>query len=184
MPSKNNLKRCVSATKKKSANSQKSDPQEGCCAEKPWSDEGSQVPTETAASPAEAAGEEQAAEKESAEIVAALAKTAGSSGFFGRKNKSRLPRPRVRLAEAMRARGLDEHFIARVVLMFFRARVSQKKFDKLFVDMVEKVIRVLEPPRPSDRSAAEAPTPVQLIHYVDRPDRENPSDYISDPTES
>lgn len=90
----------------------------------------------------------------------------------------------MRLAEAMRARGLDEHLVARVMAMFIRARLKQKKFDKLVVDMVEKVIRVLEPSRPADRGASETTTPVQLIHYVDRPERDNPADEIPGPFES
>jgi hypothetical protein len=142
-----------------------------------------QVSLEPATSSAQAAGGAQAA-KEAAAIVTVLSKTADSSVSFTHKTKPRQPRPWMRLAEAMRARRLDEHLVARVAGMFIRARVSQKKYDNLLVDMVEKVIRVLEPPRPADRIASEPPTPVQLIHYVDRTDRENPSDVNLDPIES
>ncbi|HYL46574.1 MAG TPA: hypothetical protein VEU52_06085 [Candidatus Limnocylindrales bacterium] len=180
MPSKNNLKRSVSAAEKKNAGSQKSEAEEPRCDGKPGSAERDPLRQEPASGSDQEAGEVQA--KDESRAIVALAKTTRNSGSFPRK--PRAPLPRMRLAEAMRSRGLDEHFIARVALMFIRARVAQKKFDKLLVDMVEKVIRVLEPPRPADRTAAEPPAQVQLIHYVDRPDRENHSDDIPDPSES
>jgi hypothetical protein len=183
MSSKENLKRCGSTAEKKNAGSKKSKPQAECCVEKPGSDEAKPVHLEPATTPVQTAGKAQAAEDVAA-IVTALSQIAGSSGSFPRKTKPRQPRPRMRLAEAMRARGLDEHLVARVAGMFIRARVSQKKYDKLLVDVVEDVIRVLEPPRPADRIAAEPPAPVQLIHYVDRPEHENPSDESSEPFES
>jgi hypothetical protein len=183
MSSKENLKRCGSTAEKENVGSKKSKPQEECCAEKPGSDEAKPVQLEPAATPVQAAGEAQAAE-DAAAIVSALSKMAGSSGSFPRKTNPRQPRPRMRLAEAFRARGPDEHLVVRVAGMFIRARVCQKKYDNLLVDMVEKVIRVLEPLRPADRIAAESPTPVQLIHYVDRPEREKPSDEIPDTFES
>jgi hypothetical protein len=163
MSSKENLKRCGSTVEKKKAGSKQSKPQEECCVEKAGSDEAKPVQLEPTTTPVQAAGEAQAAEDATA-IVTALSKMSGSSGAFPRQTKPRQPRPRMRLAEAMRARGLDEHLVLRVAGMFIRARVSQKKYDKLLVDMVEKVIRVLEPPRPADRIAAEPPTPVQSIH--------------------
>lgn len=149
---------------------------------KPGSTDKEQVQLGQKSGPDLAAGEPQVAAKEAAALITALARTTDNSGSFPRKARQR--RPRMRLAEAMRARGLDEHLVARVMAMFIRARLKQKKFDKLVVDMVEKVIRVLEPSRPADRGASETTTPVQLIHYVDRPERDNPADEIPGPFES
>ncbi|MGB0036502.1 MAG: hypothetical protein WBP79_13615 [Candidatus Acidiferrales bacterium] len=43
--------------------------------------------------------------------------------------------------------------------------------EKLLVDVLDKCSKLIEPPRPGDRSAADAPVTVQLIHYLDRPAR-------------
>lgn len=184
MSSKENSKRSVSTGERKSAGSKKSGRKEDLCGEKPSSCEQEQVQLEPASGRSLTAGEPQIARDEAAATITAHAGTTDNSGSFFRKARQRRPRPRMRLAEAMRARGLDEHRIARVIALFIRARVSQKKYDKLLVDMVEKVIRVLDPPRPPDRSAGEQTTPVQLIHYVDRPVRDNPGDETPGPSQS
>jgi hypothetical protein len=97
MPSKNNLKRSVSAGGPKGAASKKSKPHEECCAGNPGPDSGVQVQVEPAVSPCQTGGESQAAEKEAAEIVTALANLAGSCRSFASKTKARTPVQKFRL---------------------------------------------------------------------------------------
>jgi len=97
----------------------------------------------------------------------------------GRPSRKRLAeKKRVRLAEAFRARGLDEHEVADKYAVAL-ARLSGDKMggeevgvDKALLDTLKVVTNVLEPQRPArERGTAEAPAVVKLIHRVPRPER-------------
>lgn len=88
------------------------------------------------------------------------------------------PKKRVRLDEAFRARGLDEHEVADKYVVALR-KLSRKKrqegeggVEKLLLDTLKECSRILEPPRPaSERASSDAPAVVKLIHRVPRPSR-------------
>jgi hypothetical protein len=87
---------------------------------------------------------------------------------------ARGPRPRVRLGDAMREKGLDEIAAARVMARFIREVSNKKPKDKLLLEALKEVFRVLEPVRTGDRAAPDAPVPVQLVHFVARPRESKP----------
>jgi hypothetical protein len=83
----------------------------------------------------------------------------------------------VRLGEAMRKYGLDEHTIAETyagVVQTLRSKNEGDGIEKLLVDVLKECTRVLEPPAKStDRSGGDTLVQVQLIHNVPRPERKN-----------
>jgi len=86
-------------------------------------------------------------------------------------------RPRVRLGEALRQKGLDEHTIAEAyckVVGTLTGRSGQGQ-EKVLVDVLDKCARVLEPVRPGERTDGGARVVVQLVHDVPRPAYEMPA---------
>jgi hypothetical protein len=85
------------------------------------------------------------------------------------------PRHKIlKLEEALREEGIDESRIAQgYASVHEKLSKSEDKGDlKLFVDVLEKNSRILEPPRPPDRgSASDGPVTVILKHNVPRPAR-------------
>jgi hypothetical protein len=81
--------------------------------------------------------------------------------------------PPVHLGDALRAAGLDERNVAKRY-----ANALEKLEDspengavKLSVDILDKVTRWLEPPRPASGAPGDAPMTVNLIHFASRPSR-------------
>jgi hypothetical protein len=80
----------------------------------------------------------------------------------------------LKLEEALREEGIDESKIAQgYASVHQKLSKSTDKGDlKLFVDVLEKNSRILEPPRPLERgSASDGPVTVILKHSVPRPAR-------------
>jgi hypothetical protein len=79
----------------------------------------------------------------------------------------------VKLAEALREKGIDERTIAESYAnLHGKLGRSEDKGDlKLLVEVLEKNARTLEPPRPPDRSGSDGPVTVILQHCVPRPQR-------------
>jgi hypothetical protein len=76
----------------------------------------------------------------------------------------------------MRASGLDEHKVAHEMIRTIDRLSGKEGEEKLLLDALKESCRVLEPPRPADRSASapnaqDAPVNILLIHHVDRPVR-------------
>jgi hypothetical protein len=84
----------------------------------------------------------------------------------------------VRLAEAMRNTGLDEHAVAAGyadVLAKLQQGDVNDTVEKSLLDVLKECARILDPPRPADRAASiDVNTVVQLVHKVDRPTRPLP----------
>ncbi|MGH9758377.1 MAG: hypothetical protein ACRD4M_11625 [Candidatus Acidiferrales bacterium] len=85
-------------------------------------------------------------------------------------------RPRMELADALRAQGLDEHRLAELYLHAFNKleRTSSRDADpKRTLDNLKEFGRVLEPKRANDRAGERggAQVLVQLVHQVARPER-------------
>lgn len=82
-----------------------------------------------------------------------------------------LPRPRIRLRNALRAVGLDEWQIAWIL----RGKVEQLKEckssseNKLLLDYMKEAIRHLDPAAAAANTSPDAQT-VELVHHVARPD--------------
>lgn len=85
-------------------------------------------------------------------------------------------RPRARLCDAMRIKGMDEYRVAGLYVCLTEAlRTGDKEHcanPKLMLDTLKECTRMLELSREVARPAAgSAPAPVQLMHYMLRPDR-------------
>jgi hypothetical protein len=98
------------------------------------------------------------------------------------QNEARSPlkklrgRKRMRLGDAMRKAGLDEHTVAEtyvdVVQKLRRNHEPNGSLEKVLADVLKECSRVLEAPRPSNLSGSgDAPTPIHLVHKVPRPER-------------
>jgi hypothetical protein len=90
------------------------------------------------------------------------------------------PRERVRIGQAMRERGLDEHLIAEMFAAVVGKLHENSSSDsgsvqKLLVDVLKECSRHLDPPREAGRESSEGPAAIILIHEVDRPVRELPA---------
>jgi hypothetical protein len=90
------------------------------------------------------------------------------------------PRERVRIGQAMRERGLDEHLIAEMFAAVVGKLHENNSSDsgsvqKLLVDVLKECSRHLDPPREAGRDTSEGPATIILIHEVDRPVRELPA---------
>ncbi len=90
--------------------------------------------------------------------------------------KKRRNRERMRLGDAMRNAGLDEHKVAEtyvdVVEKLRNTTEPNSNVEKVLANVLKECSRVLEPLRPSNLSgASDGPTPVHLIHKVLRPKR-------------
>jgi hypothetical protein len=116
------------------------------------------------------------------------AAAAPSQPTTSRKPGARRRKP-VRIGEALRQRGFDEHTIAdSYVDVAQRLKGKSDKtggVEKLLVDVLKECSRHLEPPRPPDRAGdrlgtANAPIHIHLIHSVTRPAR-TPSDEFRAP---
>jgi hypothetical protein len=87
------------------------------------------------------------------------------------------PLPRVRLAEAFRMAGLDEHKIANLYVFALGKLSGENESNegvaKLLIDVLKECARVLDPPRsPGSASPVESgPVTFNLIHSVERPVR-------------
>jgi hypothetical protein len=87
---------------------------------------------------------------------------------------------RVRLADALLARGVTVHELAdgyAVALRKMKAKEAANPSGtvaKGFIDTLEKVKNIVEPPRPASDRAPDAPAIVKLIHRVPRPVRRKP----------
>ncbi len=92
----------------------------------------------------------------------------------GSDARKRTHRKLVKMEEALREEGIDERKIAQgYASMHGTLGDSDDKGDlKLFFDVLKENARVLEPPRPPDRSGAcDGPVTVILKHNVPRPAR-------------
>ena len=94
--------------------------------------------------------------------------------------KPNTPRERVRIGQAMRERGLDEHLIAEMFAAVVGKLHENNSSDsgsvqKLLVDVLKECSRHLDPPREAGRDTSEGPATIILIHEVDRPVRELPA---------
>jgi hypothetical protein len=90
--------------------------------------------------------------------------------------KRRQGRKRVRLGDAMRKAGLDEHKVAEtyvgVVEKLRDKNPGSGGVEKVLAGVLKDCSRVLEPPQPSSLSVGGNPaTPIHLIHKVARPQR-------------
>lgn len=82
--------------------------------------------------------------------------------------------PPVRMGEALRAHGVNEDKIAKIIAIALNklARGRSNGICKLLVDLVEKCSRWLEPPCPAGASGPpDAPVTVNLIHFASRSSR-------------
>ncbi len=83
-----------------------------------------------------------------------------------------------RLGDAFRRIGLDENAIAAGyadALAKLQQGNANDAVEKSLLDILKECARILEPPRPADRSASiDVNTVVQLVHKVDRPLRRLP----------
>lgn len=87
-----------------------------------------------------------------------------------------LRRPRMELADALRARGVDEHGLAELYFHAFNKlrRIILRDADpKRALDNLKELGRVLESKRANDRAGDRggAQVLVQLVHQVARPER-------------
>ena len=84
-------------------------------------------------------------------------------------------RKQERLGDAFRRIGLDENAIAAgyaAALAKLQRGNADDSVEKSLLDVLKECARILEPPRPADRSASiDVNTVVQLVHKVDRPMR-------------
>ncbi len=83
-----------------------------------------------------------------------------------------------RLSDAFRRIGLDENAIAAGyadALAKLQKGNADAAVEKSLLDVLKECARILEPPRPADRSTSiDVNTVVQLVHKVDRPLRRLP----------
>ncbi len=83
-----------------------------------------------------------------------------------------------RLGDAFRRIGLDENAIAAAyadALAKLQQGNANDAVEKSLLDILKECARILDPPRPADRSASiDVNTVVQLVHKVDRPLRRLP----------
>lgn len=91
----------------------------------------------------------------------------------GKRNRRKKP---VRMGEALRGQGLDEHSVARTLAQVVDTLKGKSEgsddVDKLLVDVLKECSRHLE----EDNKAAEsAPVRVKLVHNVARPQRNAPA---------
>lgn len=85
-------------------------------------------------------------------------------------------RPRMELADALRACGVDERGLAKLYKHVFRRVkkfISKESDPKRSLDNLKELSRVLESKRTNDRAGerGEAQVLVQLVHQVARPER-------------
>jgi hypothetical protein len=84
-----------------------------------------------------------------------------------------------RLGDAFRQIGLDENAVAAGyadALGKLQRGNADDSVEKSLLDILKECARILEPPRPADRSASiDVNTVVQLVHKVDRPLRQLPA---------
>jgi hypothetical protein len=98
-------------------------------------------------------------------------KTAREVAASTRRRRTR--RKLVQMEEALREEGIDERKVAKGYAgLHGTLGNSEDKGDlKLFFDVLKENTRILEPPRPPDRSACDGPVTVILKHNVPRPAR-------------
>ncbi len=78
----------------------------------------------------------------------------------------------IKASEAMRAQGLGEWELAGKLKSLLN-RVDKPKKEKIMLEVLKECGKVLEVyPTPSKFSGGHDPVPVQLVHYVPRPERE------------
>jgi hypothetical protein len=108
----------------------------------------------------------------------------GAEGAFA-SNTKRLPGQRVRMGEALRIKGIDEHSVAEayagVVGMLKDKAVASDSVDKLLVDILKECSKHLEE---DSKAAGGAPVQVRLIHNVARPQRNAAAAAPSAPSDS
>ena len=82
----------------------------------------------------------------------------------------------MRIGDALRREGLDEHAVAETYAQQVERLKNKGKSDggtgKLLFDIMKECARHLESSRPTERSGAgDTPVTVQLVHVVPRPER-------------
>jgi hypothetical protein len=104
-----------------------------------------------------------------------------SPPFLGNESKQITHRKRVPLAEAFRIAGIDEHKIAEGHVEVYGELTSARRKKpesavKLILEVLKEWTRVIvPPPRNADRALlSDAPSMVELVHSVARPDRSAP----------
>jgi hypothetical protein len=95
---------------------------------------------------------------------------------LSRRRRRPRPQKQVRLGDALRQRGLDEHTVAdSYVGVIEKLKEKTDKsggVEKLLVDVLKECSRHLDAPRPDGRAGAgDVPVHVYLIHNVARPER-------------
>lgn len=105
----------------------------------------------------------------------------GAQNAIRQPVKKRRNRERMRLGDAMRNAGLDEHKVAEtyvdVVERLRNTTEPNSSVEKVLANVLKECSRVLEPLRPSKlSSASDTPTPVHLTHKVLRPKRNAQND--------
>ncbi len=88
-----------------------------------------------------------------------------------------LPRPRIRLRNALRAVGLDEWQIA-WNLKVKVDQLSESKFasdKKLLLEYMKEATRHLDPAAAAANAASPDAATVEIVHHVARPDRADAS---------
>ena len=82
----------------------------------------------------------------------------------------------MKLDDAMRHHGFDEHKVAQSMVGLANHLEKKKNEPKVFLDLLKEGIKVLwVPPRAAERALANdsgGPVPVILVHNVARPVRE------------
>ena len=80
----------------------------------------------------------------------------------------------MKLDDAMRHHGFDEHKVARSMVGLADNLENKKNQPKVYLDLLKEGIKILwVPPRPTERAiASDAPVPVILVHNVPRPVRD------------
>ena len=99
----------------------------------------------------------------------------GGAALADEAKRNRRKRP-VRMGQALRGQGIDEHSVARTFAQVVDTLKGKSEgsddVDKLLVDVLKECSRHLE----EDNKAAEsAPVRVKLIHNVARPQRDAPA---------
>src|SRR5690348_19638 len=96
------------------------------------------------------------------------------------------PRPRVKLPDAMRGIGLDEHWVAQCLARHvteLQSKNPPRLPRKLLLDYLKECVRILyAPARRGDMP--EQPAKIELVHFVPRPDRSNEAKPPAEPSHS
>jgi hypothetical protein len=96
-------------------------------------------------------------------------------------------RTRVRLSDALRKQGVDEHALAEIyaeVIEKLKCRSDGANVEKLLIEVLKECSRLLEKEGSSTQTGGPMP-PIRVIHHVARPERgPHPSGDNTDNTDS